>query len=104
MNHHRREQPAHQVGDTFLERLGTGWVGLAIRERKRPRRQDAVDVVAHPGVRVVAMHRRGCARRQQPGVRVLAREDDVLGLRAILRQALRLDVGVCRRVHGGRLA
>ena len=78
--HHRREQPAHQLHDRPFQFGGAFGVLAPVCQRQHPHGEDAVDVVAHPGVGVVAVHRGRGAGRQQARRGILAREDDLLHL------------------------
>src|SRR5690606_35903135 len=73
LGHHRAQQSAHQMDGPLLELVATSviLVELAIGEREAPHGEDAVDVVSHPRVLIVAMHGDRGARGKQTAERTL---------------------------------
>ena len=99
--HHRRQQAAHQAQHAVVQRGCANRVDVAVGQSQCPHGKNAVDVVAHPGMGVVAVHRDGSAGRQQAGGEVLARHNDCLRLGRELVEALPARCG--GKVRAGRV-
>ena len=85
--HHRSEQTAHKLHHSPFQARCLIRIFLPVGESQAPHGENAVDVVAHPGMRVVAMHGDCSAGRKQPRHRILAGEDDGLCLAIVIIQA-----------------
>ena len=80
LTHHRRQKPSHQFDDTLGQESGTVMLAeiSSIRKRQSPDTKNAVNIVPHPRIRVVAVRVDGGTGGQQSRYGILPGEDDLL--------------------------
>ena len=78
LRHHRAEESPHEMNGALFQFVAPAIVVIepAVGQAQPPDGENAVDIVAHPGIAVVPVHRDRRAGRQEPAHGILFVDDN----------------------------